>query len=88
MLQWDEDLRIFLNSSFDSVLLSRHKPCDKPNLKRQFYNSISTILFKRLNLFSDCTPPFVVRVHTNAVTDNAAATTANTAYSRGNTDTN
>jgi hypothetical protein len=31
----------------------------------------------------DCTPPFVVRIFTNALTDNAIATTANIAYSRG-----
>ena len=34
-------------------------------------------------LLTDCSPPFEVRVYTNAVPDNAIATIANTAYSRG-----
>ena len=67
-------------------------------LDRSFYYKIDAPSFQIFTLFkvgysdtncvcvcllTDCSPPFEVRVYTNAVPDNAIATIANTAYSRG-----
>ena len=48
------------------------------------YNEIRNLTQKKIFVLADCSSPFMVNVHTDAVTDAAAnANTANTIYSRG-----